>query len=202
MAQTNSIMMFKKRLLAEVARDKKKACILGLLLVAAIFFVGKVLFKSSPETAVAMQATPAATDQSPAGSSGAGNPTLIKLNNRTPAVKISRKPVKAVTRDIFQPNPTIFPIVEAVELDNQPSVVKGSQDDRTKVIKAKNDKIRQQGALLKLEGVTIRPDPIAIINGAVLGRGGVINGFRVVRIEFQRCVVEKDGVELNLTMKQ
>ena len=129
MAQTNSIEMFKKRLLAEVARDKKKACILGLLMVTAIFFVGKVLVKSSPETAAAMQATLAATDQKPAGSSGTGNPTPIKLNDRTPAVKTSREPRKAVTRDIFQPNPTIFPIVaREVEPDDKPSVVQGAQD--------------------------------------------------------------------------
>ena len=56
--------------------------------------------------------------------------------------------------------------------------------------------------MLQLESVITRNPPLVIINGEVLDRGGVINGFPVVQIEPQTCVVEKDVVKLNLVMKQ
>jgi hypothetical protein len=54
MAQgNNSIEMLKRRLAAEFARDKKKAIILGMLLLVAVFYVSKLLVNGSPEAATA-----------------------------------------------------------------------------------------------------------------------------------------------------
>jgi len=202
MAQTNSIEMWKKRMLAELARDKKKACILGVLAIAAVFFVGKLLFKGSPESADAMQPTPGQTAAQVPDASGGGNAMFTaRAVKATPARKTPAKRGE-ITRDIFRTNAKYFPIVaKVVKPDGKPDVVQGQVDAATARLKAKEEKIRQEGSSLHLESTITGRVPIAIINGSVLGKGGVISGFRVVEIKSQACVVEKEGIKLSLSMK-
>jgi len=204
----NNIEMFKRRMIAEIARDKKKASVLAILTIAAVFFVGKLLIKSSPSAASGMRAADPvaeAPDDDPAN----GLPKIPKLGDSTKSTPFDRghgpikpRPRGEITRDIFRPNPKVFPLVaKASKSAGQPDVVQAKIDERTIALKARKERIRREGALLDLESTITGSVPIAIINGAVLGRGGVISGFRVVKIESQACVVEKEGVQLNLTMK-
>ena len=204
MARNNSIEMLKKRLMAEFARDKKKAVILIVLLLVAVFFVGKLLLKSTPVEATA------ATNPMAAGSSDAPmSPETGNIAAQVFAVKSSKADVpksaaNMITRDIFMPNESIFPHVEKTTAANSNSKVKVIEDEKTKrdaELKRKKELIRAQGAELHLESTITGRVPIAIINGTVLGPDGVLNGFRVVKIDSQACVVEKEGVRLNLTME-
>jgi hypothetical protein len=98
---------------------------------------------------------------------------------------------------------SLFPLVlkKTVEVKG-PDVIKDTQEKLdAELLKRKREEIRQQGAALHLESTITGGRPIAIINGSVLGRDGVINGFRIVKVGSQTCVVEKDGVKLNLTME-
>ena len=203
MAQgNNSIEMLKRRLAAEFARDKKKAIILGMLLLVAVFYVSnyvsKLLVKGSPEaaTAASMQA-PGAPE-----SSEAENASLDLLSGK-PRTWTPKDRSKGIARDIFLPNVSLFPMVvkKTVEVKG-PDVIKDTQEKRdAELLKRKREEIRQQGAALHLESTITGGRPIAIINGSVLGRDGVINGFRIVKVGSQTCIVEKDGVKLNLTME-
>jgi hypothetical protein len=196
--------MWKKRLVAELARDKKKAGILIVLAITAVFFVGKLLLKGSPAAAVAMQTAAPVTPQAPVEPSGMQNPAALPLVDEIQGMKTPRDSVKRITRDIFMPNPKVFPLVvksTGTEAANKPNVVKDEEAKRTAELKRKTERIRQEGAELHLEGAIIGRVPIAIINGSVLGPGGVINGFRIVKIESQTCVVEKEGIKLSLTME-
>ena len=199
MAQgNNSIEMLKRRLAAEFARDKKKAIILGMLLLVAVFFVSKLLVKGSPEaaTAASMQA-PVAPESSEAENASldllAGKPRTWNAKDRS----------KGIARDIFLPNVSLFPMVVKKTVEVQgPDVIKDTQEIReAELLKRKREEIRQQGAALHLESTITGSRPIAIINCSVLGRDGVINGFRIIKVGSQTCVVEKDGVKLNLTME-
>ena len=80
-------------------------------------------------------------------------------------------------------------------------MVEDEQGKRDAELKRKKALIKEQAANLHLESTITGRTPIAIINGTVLGPGGVVNGFRIVTIHSQACVVEKDGVKLNLTME-
>ncbi|MDP6544729.1 MAG: hypothetical protein QGH60_12110 [Phycisphaerae bacterium] len=203
MAQNNNgIKMLKARLMAEFARDKKKAVILVALLLIAVFFVGKMLLKSSP------QAATAATD--PAGvafggdprNQGAGSAVVQTPGAKTPKADLPKGAASAITRDIFMPDPAIFPRVkETAGPNSKVGVVEDEKSKRDIELARKTKLIKEQGDKLHLESTITGRVPIAIINGTVLGVGGVINGFRVVKIDSQACVVEKEGVRLNLTME-
>jgi len=193
----NSMEMFKKRLIAEISRDKKKAVILGSLLLVAVFFVGKLLLARSPEAATAATSPTAVT---PAGT--VNNAAAQILSGKSPRVEVSKGAAKAITRDIFMPAASFFPRVEKTTGTNgKVKVVEDEQDKQNAALRHKKELIREQAAELHLESTITGRVPIAIINGTVLGPDGVINGFRIVKIDSQACVVEKEGIRLNLTME-
>jgi hypothetical protein len=201
MAQTNSFNMWKKRMIAELTRDKKKACILGVLAVTAAFFVGKLLFTGSPESAGATQPPAGQAAAAELEASGGGNPRFTARVVKPHEKKKSEKRPE-ITRDIFRTNEKFFPLVViAAKPDSAPNVVEGAGDEASVRLKAKKERIRKEGASLHLESTLFGRVPIAIINGAVLGKGGVIKGFRVVEIKSQTCLVEKEGIKLSLSMK-
>ena len=192
----NSIEMWKRRLIAEISRDKKKAVTLGVLLLVAAFFVGKMLLESSPT-----EATAAAT---PAAIASAESPMPPVAGNAVPPANIPRVEApkgaaKGILRDIFMPDPSIFPHVTSAS--REPKVVPRGESELEAERRRKRERIQEQGAELHLEGIITGRVPIAIINGTVLGSGGVIKGFRIAEINSQACVVEKEGVVLNLTME-
>ena len=196
MAQkNNSIEMWKKRLIAEISRDKKKAVILVVLLLVAVFFVGKMLLKSSPEAATAAANPTALATAGTPMSSGPVNP-------KSPKVEAPKDAAKAITRDIFMPDLSIFPHVKkATGTNGSVNVVEDEQSKRDAEFRRKKELIREQGAELHLESTITGRVPIAIINGTVLGPDGVINGFRIVKIDSQACVLEKEGITLKLIME-
>ena len=203
MAQTsNSIEMLKKRLIAEISHDKKKAVILGVLLLVALLFVGKLLLESSPSRATAA-ANPAAMVAAAAPAPPAAeNPAAAMLGAMIPEADRPKSVAGRVTRDIFMPDASIFPRVAAnTDASGKVNVVEDNQSRRDVELKRRIALVRKQGAELHLEGTNTGRVPIAIINGTVLGLDGVINGFRIVRIDSQACVVEKEGIKLNLKMK-
>jgi len=204
--QQNSIAMLKKRLIAEISRDKKKAVILGSLFAVAVFFVGKMLLKGSPEQVSAAHnpatMAPAVMPMLP----GAGNATARTLSTKSPKTKDSNGPVevKKITRDIFMPNPSLFPKIKkkkTTDVKGNVQVVETAQTKKDAELKQKKELIRKQGAELHLESMITGRVPIAIINGTVLGLDGAINGFRIVKIGSRACVLEKEGFTVTLTME-
>jgi len=192
----NSMATFKKRLLAEVARDKKKAIILGLLLLTAAYFIGKLFLAGGPQSVTAAPLPSGISAESVEPDTG-----MIKLPDLSQDK--ADAPKTSITRDIFKANPKVFPPVAIADStgDNGPKVIKASQDDRQAALKELKEKIRKEGLALNLESTIGGVRPMAIINGSVLGPGGVINGFRIVKIDSLACVVEKEGIQLSLTMK-
>jgi hypothetical protein len=207
MAQkNNSIEMLKKRLIAEMARDKKKATILGVLLLVAVVFVGKLLLKGSPQevTAATNPMMPPAGLPAPPE---AGNPAVdiyptIGTMDTTPDLIGGGK---KITRDIFLPNSSIFPhVLKTTDVNGKVNVVKSKDSAQDVERKRKEELIRAEGAKLHLESAISGRVPIAIINGTVLGHGALINGFRVVKIDSKTSEVElkKDGITIKLGMKE
>ncbi len=48
----------------------------------------------------------------------------------------------------------------------------------------------------------LTPAPVALINGQVLRVGDRVGGFRVDRIAWDRCVISKDGVDVELRLEK
>ena len=198
----NSIAMWKKRLIAEISRDKKKAVTLGLLLLVAIFFIGKLLLKSSPTEATAAANPTAIASPGAPVPPGAENTAARIHSAESPRVNVPKGAAKGITRDIFRPDESIFPHVEkTASANSKVNVVEDEKSKRDAELRRKRELIREQGAELHLKSTITGRVPTAIINGTVLGLDGVINGFRIVKIESKVCVVEKEGITLNLTME-
>ena len=195
----NKLEMWKKRLLAELTRDKKKASIMLVLFVLAVFFVGKLLFESAPESASAMSGSVVPTSvQSP------GDVASFPKIPKSPRKKFAKTTGDGVVRDIFLPNSKVFPIIAKSEKGdgNKPGVLnKTAEDKHSLALKKKQARIQLEGSKLHLKSTITGRQPIAIINDDVLGCGGMVNGFRVIKIGSQVCVVEKEGVQLDLTME-
>ena len=168
------------------------------LFVLVVFFVGKLFLKNAPESASAMSSSVVASsvqDPQEAGS--------LPIIAKAPRKKFEKKTSSDAVRDIFLPNLKVFPIIaKAEKVDgNKPGVLKTTEDERSLAIRAKRERIQLEGAKLHLKSTITGRQPIAIINDDVLGCGGMVNGFRVITIGSQACVVEKEGVQLNLTME-
>ena len=196
----NSFEMMKKRLVAEMARDKKKAGILITLAVVAIFFVGKLLFKSAPAGATAAPVA-AATGNQP-GTPGMGSFYAPSGKGGKTGASKRKKGDNEITRDIFKPNSAVFPLaLKKTPANEKVSLHADAQSERNDELKRKRLLVEKEALTLQLESTITGRVPIAIINGTVLGRGGVVKGFRVVEIGSQACVVEKNGVRLTLNMR-
>jgi hypothetical protein len=62
------------------------------------------------------------------------------------------------------------------------------------------ENIRIAAEALKLESTIVGAIPGAIVNGQMVREGSTIAGFRVMKIEARRVVVEREGVKLAVTM--
>lgn len=201
MAQNNSIEMLKKRLMAEFARDKKKAVILIVLALVAVIFVGKLLLKSSPTKATAATSPSTIVPPEAPRAPGSGNVVANVFNVNSPRAD-APKSVMAITRDIFMPDPSIFPYVKKiVDASGKVEVVENAETKRQAELKRKKALIEKQASELLLNSTITGRVPTAIINGHVLGLDGVINGFRIVKIGSKACQVKKEGITVDLIMK-
>ena len=192
-----------QRVMAELRADKKKAAILALLALVALFLGGRLIFKSAGPSELG----PAAAEGSPPGAqAGAGSsaPGLAPL--KKPDVPADR-PLKwnherptdgSVLRDLFVGDLRSYVRIEPDSVKKPDSPGQAPVPDMVEIEKA----VRAQAKALTLQSTMIGPNSSAVINGQVLRVGQHIAGFRIVGIHPRSCDVEKKGVEVRLAMKK
>ncbi len=192
----------KDRFLAELRRDKKKTVLLGGLALVALFLGVKALLpQPTPQKAQAassLLATPqpisasgtrAAAAQKTLSSSGSAR------KGRGKGVLLSADLPSEIKRDLFRLNPTYFPPDKAVKpVATQPAAPTRQTPARDKIVQA------QAGGLL-LESVIMSSRPVAIVNGQMRQVGQVIGDFDIVEIAATSCIVCKDGILVQLNMR-
>jgi len=62
------------------------------------------------------------------------------------------------------------------------------------------ENLRLQAAQLKVQSTVMGASPKALINGELVGVGGVVASFRVAKIEARKIVVEREGIKLELRL--
>jgi hypothetical protein len=107
-----------------------------------------------------------------------------------------RRNLFAVPFDSYPIDPAHPPSADGEKSDSQQA---DQLEERRKLVQA----IKQQAADLTLEGTVLGANPKAWINGVFIGVGQSVDptGFKVVRIESRQVTIERDGVQIELSMK-
>lgn len=119
-----------------------------------------------------------------------------------------------ITRDLFTPRPEDFPPpVQTEPIAAAASKSPTGSDDKTNEANSlpqltPEARVLAESGALTLRSTVVGADPIAVIEvrrsgtpeRAVLRVGDSVIGFRLVRVVNRHAVVEKDGVEVELTL--
>jgi len=183
----------------------KKATVLAVLAVTLVALWVKMLSGGKgPQAAQASASAPGAVadqpDQTPPRRAAAAGQSLAQW---------ARHPVGRMARNLF-----------AVPLDYYPrDAVRGGEvsagggfwDRLAKSVSAHADDQEQRQILidnvrimaggLKLQSTVMGPQPSAMVNGEIVREGSVVAGFRVLKIEARRMIVEREGIKLAILMK-
>lgn len=196
---------FIAKLKDDIRREPRKAAVLGVLTVVAAVMIGRQLVV--PAMTRSADAAAALAPESPAGLGGFDE----SAEGGTSPPRAA--PDYRIVRDIFQPNPGVFPLPRVNEATGQPEVVAdkpGPTEEELRAQAAALEKARReaveravqaQAAELKLQSVLAGTVRTAIINGQLVRVGGSIDGFRVVQVNSQCCVLEKNDVRIKLVMR-
>lgn len=190
---------WKERIVAELTRDKRKTAVLAVLFLAAAIVIGRLVLKqtsSAPAQAAARTAVPAAAPA--ARPPVPARPAKPAKPAPGPEKKVAR-PVAMVDitldRDIFCPNPEYFPLHQGKSGTVLPTTGPSKKEDHQRIVAA-------QAKSLDLQSTIGGDSGAAIINGRVLRVGDWISGFKLVAIRSGACVLAKDGVDVELALKQ
>lgn len=201
----NSAKSAYQKLCAAARKDPQKAVILLVLVLVMAGLWAKTLIHSHPAVAGAAPAGKGAV----AGSGGTGSDNLPAAKSATRGSWSTFK-IEPVERNLF-----------LVEYDRYPqagkpaaapgAVVQQSGDaaksgptpadlNKQRQILASN--LQQQAAQLKLQSTLMGARPKAVVNGSLISEGDEIASFRVLKITARGMVIEREGIKLEVQMKQ
>jgi len=195
----------KRQVVAELRADKRKAGLFAVLTVVAAFLAvrlavtsggGKPLpaKASASDTLVAVPVPCADSDITVADRAAEAKRQTEKRN------KYIRELDPTIARDIFEPNHVFFPARESRA--GQQNTKQAALTDEVSENQRHEKFIREQADALRLQSTILGSIPRAIINDRVLRIGDSIDGFEVVKITSQSCVVRKEEVEVHLGMNE
>ncbi len=210
-AQTDN---FAKRALAPFLADPKKTGMLAVLLVLLASAVGRAVLRGSGKSLTSL-AGAALTAQQPLVGSQQFKSTLNgsaqRSSNATLGAlqKWSEQPVPPITRNLFAVRIEYFPIdgSRTAQSDSEDGfwvkleksmALQADQKDKRENLKAN---ITAQAEKLNLQSTVMGPSPRAMVNGDLVGEGDVVADFRVLKIESRRIIVEREGIRLEILMR-
>jgi len=198
-----------QRLVDHVRREPKKAGVLsGLVLMLAIVWIRFGLGGStSPKAASAGRIANVPTAASGNDVGGAQSSASMSALHDFLA-----KPVAATGRNLFVVKMEYYPAdgsrpvataeVNAEGFWDQIEKLRASRADQEKARGILVGNLRVLASKLDLQSTVMRNgSPKALVNGVLVGEGDTIEGFRVIRIEAKRIVVEREGVKLEVFFK-
>lgn len=184
------------RFVNDLKRDKRKSAIMGVLVVAALFFgVRALLDTTSPASASA-----SAKGGRKSLAIGGGMSDEASLRRQAARQSHLQSLDMDIRRDLFGADLRAYPQQKTTEVVKVlPTVASAPADDKAEALRRR---VRAEAATLTLESVLSGQQPMACINGKVLQSGQRFNGFEVQRITSRGCVLEKEGVQVELVLKK
>ena len=189
---------WKQKLVAELSRDKKKTCILTVLLLLGVVVGMRMVFKANPADAQAKAHSTTAAPAAPAKASGTATmpPPAPELGRDARIEERIRLNNRKIDRDVFVPDVTAFPL--APVKPTKPALTGADKTNQ----KSTKEIVEELAETLVLQSTIISAQPTAIINGELLNLTQTIDGFTVTEISSGACDVTKDGVTVRLVMKR
>jgi hypothetical protein len=198
-----------------VQNDPRKAGILGALLLILAFMVTRLAWSASSGPSVAHAthaglrlgpseapwAVPGPRAEGRGRTADSGTPLTRWLESASPTT-LSRNPF-AIAFERFPPDPTASAPETGGRRSFWDDLAKSMSDDADQQ-ERKQEKLlslQAQARDLRVSSVMMGPTPRAVVNDTLVGEGDVVAGFRVLRIEARRIVVEREQVRLELQMK-
>jgi hypothetical protein len=200
---------FQQKLSALMKTEPKKAIALGVLFTVLAVMVGRFLLgNSSPKSArasVASKATNAigknALSRSSAPRSGNATAALLKWSDAS---------VPPISRNLFTVRTEFFP-KDGSGTTHSDSTEGGFWLNLEKSMALRADqRVKQdnlianykaQASDLKIQSIVMGPQPRAMVSGQMVTEGDVVAGFRVLKIEARRMIIEREGIRLEIQMK-
>lgn len=199
---------FKGRLAYELGKDKKKTVILAMLMLVAAVMGFRLLFAGSgpaeAEGAASGAADPASRVERPG--LGLANPQARaraqRLTGTGPSALDDWKPTRdrsgKIVRDLFAVKLNSYtPLVERDPNENRDPQVDPEAEKRKH-----RQLIEAKAANLSLQSTMAGEAAWAMINGRFVRQGGWIDEFQVVEIRSRSCVVQREGVTVELKLSQ
>lgn len=127
----------------------------------------------------------------------------------TPLLQWAREPLRPISRNPFSIPIDFYP-QDAATGPGDRSVATGYWDLLRKSMSSRADQQEQRQILidniriaaeaLKLESTILSATPGAMVDGQMVHEGSVVSGFRVLKIESRRVILEREGVKLAVMM--
>jgi hypothetical protein len=205
---------------AAIKRDPKRAGILGVLLVVLLIVGGKTLMGSATPP-LAKASTPANTRGRTDNSAKDARPNARK--DAAAMRKWLAMPVKKLDRNLFAAKIDHYPQLSGRKTRNGgnpgkelTAEEKSAQQsaDEMKEWHTRTDAMQLEARQLVLTSTVTGASPKALINGQMVREGDVVasgageslngdpgTGFRVLKIEARRVIIEREGIKLEILMK-
>ncbi len=195
----------KNQFIGELKANRKKAALLALLAVVALFLVVRLAVKSGGSPARA-KAEPAAVASAPQAPAPSAPDTRSRRDRRDAREQYLEQFDATIERDLFEPNERFFPRPKVVQEPSEPKPelppAVPEQPSGPTEAEIRRAAIGREAQGLELQMTVVSSPPVAMINGRSLGLGDRINGFEVVRITSDSCDVRKEDVELTLVLRR
>ncbi len=189
--------------------DPKKTGSLAVLMLLLAVLVGRQFMGKKGDPSSAGAATVGNKLETAVSSKGTANGKTVSLNVDALS-KWSETALAPISRNLFAVRMEYFP------LDNSRTSQNGANDEAfwfrlEKSMSLRTDERQRRDNLvasfkadaekLSLQSTMPGATPRAMINGELVGEGGVVANFRVTKIEARRVIIEREGIMLEIQMK-
>jgi len=194
-----------------LAAEKKKAGVLGVLLLMLVVVGVRATLQAGPSkarAATASQERRAAAAAAEAEKAASGN----TARRARPPVTVERP--RPLRRDLFLLSEAYFPLPSQTEPPAGMPPKSGSSNVEAAVRKpagpvmeqSAEERVQKEAGSLRLRGTLIGSTPMAVIEvtgkradkGNVVRPGQVVEGFTLIEVQSTGVVLEKDGVRVEL----
>jgi hypothetical protein len=213
------------KLAATVRAQPKKASVVGLLAMTLLIMWARMLLtpNGGPASAGGAIAKLAQQSGNGHGAGDASDPAMAVLATRTStrpdAAAADRRlrdwlvePIGPISRNLFVVKLDYFP----PDPSRAPQAVKSAIDgefwgrlEKSLMLQADQRGKREnlvasytaEAGRMRLDSIIMGPVPKAMIDGKLLNEGDIAAGFRVLKIEPRRIMLEREGIRLEIQMK-